>query len=870
MTYWYRKASAKAAVLIAGVLGGAVFAAALVSAATLAGSIHPSDMFSQGIYEESDDFENAVDGSVYEVLRKFRLSAFFETDGAYNPDKVIDIREYGQYMEGAEAVDDNSSGIEYTIGELVDWSREYTAGNSSSYDENNVVVCQRADGSYYYYYLEEFLNLFESGELAASFETEYQNQAGFLQELAGGSLTSSEGYGLTISDRDGNVLYTDCWSYGESLKEQGTPVGAENLLQAVNASEKLNGQLSNIYSDLSYVLSNIYSDYLSYESGWEYLKEGNTNLTYLFVDENTGQVFTNRSEYADYSRAEENIEKMKSGDSVRYLVIYPQLEDYESNMSLTASTEWEMVRSQMGGSQFNGILAVSVDTSYPVQDLFYEGNERYEENVPVLRAAVILTAAGALLFLIALVWLTVTAGRQPEDGESRETHLTVFDRWKTEPAAICVIAVWIAGTWLLWGMGIVSADSLSTTSSYYADQYMSGTNTVYNAAVANSLSVSDTVFVFGYGLFTFLCFFWGYLSLVRRIRAKTVWKGSLTRAVIVFAKDVLRARSVTVRTGVITAGFLAFQFVAILVRNVPMLVLALASDAVVFWYVLSSAMAKERIRKGIVEIASGNLEYRIDLEKLRGTDLEMAERVNDIGSGLNKAMAEAMKGERLKTDLITNVSHDIKTPLTSIINYVDILKRSDIADEKIQGYLDILEAKAQRLKTLTEDVVEASKVSSGNITLEYMDMDLRELVQQSSGELEEKFTARNLKVVLSLPEEPAVIHVDGRRMWRVLENIFGNAAKYAMPGTRVYADLTMNEKNVEFSLKNVSEQQLNISADELTERFIRGDISRSTEGSGLGLSIAKSLTTMQGGEFELYLDGDLFRVNIRFPRVGLR
>ena len=161
--------------------------------------------------------------------------------------------------------------------------------------------------------------------------------------------------------------------------------------------EKLNGQLSNIYSDLSYVLSNIYSDYLSYESGWEYLKEGNTNLTYLFVDENTGQVFTNRSEYADYSRAEENIEKMKSGDSVRYLVIYPQLEDYESNMSLTASTEWEMVRSQMGGSQFNGILAVSVDTSYPVQDLFYEGNERYEENVPILRAAVILTAAGALL-----------------------------------------------------------------------------------------------------------------------------------------------------------------------------------------------------------------------------------------------------------------------------------------------------------------------------------------------------------------------------------------------------------------------------------------------------------------------------------------
>ena len=298
-----------------------------------------------------------------------------------------------------------------------------------------------------------------------------------------------------------------------------------------------------------------------------------------------------------------------------------------------------------------------------------------------------------------------------------------------------------------------------------------------------------------------------------------------------------------------------------------MMLLTLVVDGIAVWYVLGGVMAKARIKKGIEEIASGNLGYRIDLNGLRDTDLDMAEKVNDIGSGLNRAVDEAMKNERLKTDLITNVSHDIKTPLTSIINYVDILKRSDIADEKIRGYLDILEAKAQRLKTLTEDVVEASKVSSGNITLECMDMNLGELIQQTEGELAEKFSARNLSFVLTMPEEPAVIHADGRRMWRVLENIFGNAAKYAMPGTRVYADLLLTEELVIFTLKNVSEQQLNISADELTERFIRGDISRSTEGSGLGLSIAKSLTTLQGGEFELYLDGDLFKVEIRFKRV---
>lgn len=175
--------------------------------------------------------------------------------------------------------------------------------------------------------------------------------------------------------------------------------------------------------------------------------------------------------------------------------------------------------------------------------------------------------------------------------------------------------------------------------------------------------------------------------------------------------------------------------------------------------------------------------------------------------------------------------------------------------------------KAQRLKTLTEDVVEASKVSSGNIKLEFMTLNLVELIYQVEGEYEEKFEARNIKVILNMPDEPVTVRVDGRRMWRVFANIFNNAAKYAMEGSRVYADLMLQPGTAKFILKNVSDQQLNISADELTERFIRGDVSRSTEGSGLGLSIAKNLTELQGGTFELYLDGDLFKVIITFPRV---
>ena len=611
-------------------------------------------------------------------------------------------------------------------------------------------------------------------------------------------------------------------------------------------------------------LGTISGEFELYQSGWDYLEEGNTNLTYLYINADTKKVVSNKSEYNSYEEADKNLEKMKSGDSVKYMFVYPQLKDFETNMNVSAWGEWKGVKSQETGRESGAIFAAAVDTSYPIQDQFSEGKRSYDRNIPFLKYSMLALIAGAALFLVSAVWLALTAGKRPGD---EELHLPAFDRWKTELAAAAVISLWSAVTWIVIGGGYVAGSwrELENAVYYYAEKF-GGVPQFYSALFTNALGLADITSVFMYGVFTSLCFFWGYISLVRRIKAKSLWKGSLTHAVISFGRRVMETRPVTVRAGVMFFAFLFIQWIAILASSGTAALLALAADIAAAWFILSSAMAKSGIKKGIEEIAAGNLEYRIELDGLRGEDRELAEKVNDIGSGLNRAVDEAMRNERLKTDLITNVSHDIKTPLTSIINYVDILKRSNIADEKIRGYLDILESKAQRLKTLTEDVVEASKVSSGNITLEYMDVDLRELVRQTEGELAEKFAARSLTVVLNMPDEPAVIHVDGRRMWRVLENIFGNAAKYAMPGTRVYADLLLTEEHVVFSLKNVSEQQLNFSADELTERFIRGDLSRSTEGSGLGLSIAKSLTAMQGGEFELYLDGDLFRVNIRFPR----
>ena len=218
----------------------------------------------------------------------------------------------------------------------------------------------------------------------------------------------------------------------------------------------------------------------------------------------------------------------------------------------------------------------------------------------------------------------------------------------------------------------------------------------------------------------------------------------------------------------------------------------------------------------------------------------------------------------MKTELITNVSHDLKTPLTSIISYIDLLKRENFTDPKVLEYLDILEAKAARLKVLTEDVVEASKASTGNLTLNMTNLDFVEMLHQVIGEFEEQFEEHHLTMMVHFPDEPSVICADGQRMWRVLENIFGNVTKYAMEKTRVYAEVQNARNQVIFSLKNISAQPLNFAAEELTERFVRGDVARNTEGSGLGLSIAKSLTELQGGKFQLYLDGDLFKVTITF------
>ena len=275
-----------------------------------------------------------------------------------------------------------------------------------------------------------------------------------------------------------------------------------------------------------------------------------------------------------------------------------------------------------------------------------------------------------------------------------------------------------------------------------------------------------------------------------------------------------------------------------------------------------------RVRKGTEVIAAGNLNHQIETAHLPWDLKRHAEALNNISGGLTNAVNEQMKSERFKAELITNVSHDLKTPLTSIINYVNLLKTTEQTDAAAREYIDVLDRKSQRLKKLTEDLVEASKASTGSLTVNREKIGMAQLLDQALGEYEERLESKHLTVVPTVPEGESYVYADGRHVWRVLDNLLSNCAKYALEGTRVYIEIARGKGSVSLSVKNISREPLNVPPERLLERFVRGEESRTTEGSGLGLSIAKSLTELQGGTFQLVVDGDLFKAIVTLPQAS--
>lgn len=806
-------------------------------------------------YEDSEGFSNQVFLDSQHILAYIRHKDMLETEGKLDEKKIVDIEEF--YTKGTIS-NANSGGLAYYLGDLNKWYEAYQNGEMEEYNGQGspVIVCQKADNTYQYYLFSEFKTLIESGEL--SFVTENDRSTGeILDRLSQGGYygTGSADFSAVV-DADGQVQYLDCWNYdGEWLQESYTPIDADSILTVVNENPKWNGRLSEAFTQVRSVMSTMWSmtnDYQENQNRWQ---EGDTNLQYIYADLDAGTIHTNQEALRDYNKIEANIEKIKALGS--YTIVKPKLADFSTNMKGLKAEMWKQEVKNVGTAQEDFIYAVGVDNKFPIEDEYHNQQELFEKYAPSIRTVVMMGIAAIIIFLISMVWLTTAAGRSSKD---EDIHLHPFDRWKTEIAVAAVSLGWL-GPMMMLGFGWNHTWRPAVTEN--SDVYYSQT---LNLDVFDSV---PQILMFSFiGVFTSIMFLIGFLSLVRRIKAGTLWKNSLLRWFLKFFGELFTHMHSVWKTVLLLCGFVLLHWIVLTGMDTAFWVLLmLAADVAALVYLVNHAIGRRKIRIGIERIAGGEVNYKIPTASLKGEQLIIAERINAIGEGLDAAVEASMKNERLKTDLITNVSHDIKTPLTSIINYVDLLKRENFTDPKILGYLDVLEAKAQRLKTLTEDVVEASKVSSGNITLEYMNINLVEMIQQTSGEFEEKFKRRNLTEVLTLPDEEAVIRVDGRRMWRVLENIYNNAAKYAMEGSRIYGDLSVTQDKVIFSLKNVSQQPLNINADELTERFIRGDVSRSTEGSGLGLSIAKSLTTMQSGEFDIYVDGDLFKVTVTFPRM---
>lgn len=522
-----------------------------------------------------------------------------------------------------------------------------------------------------------------------------------------------------------------------------------------------------------------------------------------------------------------------------YLLYDMEMKEFGTNIKGLEHYFFDSYSNQMYWPLENVVLVIGVDVQLSARDDLYDAKQEYEKLHPWIKVSI----AGAIIslmgWILSLVYLTLATGHREEE---EEIHLNFLDKIKTE-IMFAVFVVSISELLLLMGRM---------------------NSTTWN--VSGLLVASGTV-----SLVIDLLFLLFYLSMVRRMKAEVMWENSLACWLMRGFEKMFRERTVTVQILLAFAIHMVTCFLLAVgtfhYRSGVCLILLLIFSAMEAYLLLRRAVEHDQIYQAVEKITEGALDTKIPAEELHGEDRKLAEAINNIGAGLHHAVDDSTRNERMKADLITNVSHDIKTPLTSIINYVNLIKLEHIENERVNNYIKILDEKSQRLKQLTEDLVETSRITSGNVKLDMQKIDLVELVYQTAGEFNEKFENKELTIVTKLPKGEVMILADGRQLYRVIENLYNNVAKYALEKTRVYVDVQAGEGTAVFSIKNVSEKSLameNSNAGDLTERFIRGDSSRTTEGSGLGLSIAKSLTQLMGGTFEIGVDGDLFKATITF------
>lgn len=464
---------------------------------------------------------------------------------------------------------------------------------------------------------------------------------------------------------------------------------------------------------------------------------------------------------------------------------------------------------------------------------------------------IVLAALGVVGMLAMFVFLMYAAGHA---AGYEGIHLNWFDRIPLDVLTLLYLLP------LLFGVRLLNLISFPSDT---------GSMLVLQAALVAAYLICGLLLLLSYAS-----------TLASRIKAGTWYQNTVIWRVLRFLWRVLCRLGRTVRylcrnlplywrSALVWAGLCFIELIFIIVTG--------CTESFFVWWLIGRVLLTaplvlavinmKKLRDGGERLASGDLTSQIDTSRMFWVFKQHADDLNAIGTGMQKAVEQQTRAERLKTELITNVSHDIKTPLTSIVNYVDLLKKEQIEPESARAYLDVLERQSARLKKLTEDLVEASKASTGNLACTLEPTDVNVLLGQVMGEYESRLEAGQLEPVVQTDPSGPKILADGRLLWRVFDNLLSNICKYAMPGTRVYLSSSVNGGKVTICFKNISRYPLNISADELMERFVRGDSSRSTEGSGLGLSIAQSLTGLQGGAFALTIDGDLFKAAVTFSAL---
>lgn len=509
--------------------------------------------------------------------------------------------------------------------------------------------------------------------------------------------------------------------------------------------------------------------------------------------------------------------------------------------------EYEIMK-RMEGTPYE-VHAAVIEPLKP-GDEFYDDYIQYNRIKTTSAIVIPSMIIGFILMLVVLAYLCFTAGKN-EKGE--KLPLKFLDRIYIDVFTLFVLMLLAAYAYCF----------IQTMDSFYVNEI-------------GSLFI--IIVVLSLAFFTGLSY---SLSLVRRKRAGKVTENILVMKVLrkikefkklcfngkIFRAWILLLLPVYVFANAILAYIIGkYSLYYYDTKKFYYMVFLLAGiNAVAFFFTAKALKSLSVIMEGTKQISRGNLDYKMNSDKMSPVFAAFAENICNIQGGLKKAVDDAIRGERMKTELITNVSHDLKTPLTSIINYVDLLKTEKIENKKAQEYIGILEEKSARLKALIEDLVEASKASSGNIAVNLEKVDLHELVNQAYGEYQEKAERAGLDIRINASDKNILVLADGKHMWRIVENLLSNVVKYSMPGSRVYINISKNETDGILTIKNISALPLEVPAEQLTERFVRGDTARTTEGSGLGLSIAQSLAIVQKGKFNIEIDGDLFKVIVEIP-----